>query len=154
MFRNSQAFTLVETVMGIVIISIAMTGTLLAFQIVTRSSADPMIYQQATSIGKSYIEEVASRSYPTILPCPVPPVGGRSVYENICDYNNLTDIGARDQNGQAITGLENYTVNVAFDTTTAALGLLTPGTQVIRIDVTVSHTSIPNLLFSTYRTQR
>lgn len=154
MFRSKKGFTLIEVVIAIAIISIALTGTLLAFQTVVRSSADPLIYQQATSIGKSYLEEIMSRQFPTSLPCPAPPGGGRSVYEDVCDYNNLTDVGARNQNGQTITGLEAYTVNVVLDTATAALGALTPGTQVIRIDVTVSHASIPNLLFSGYRTQR
>lgn len=147
-----KAFTLVELVISILIISIAITGSLLSFKIAGMYSADPMIMHQGISIAKSYLEEIMSKEFPTAYPCSSPPVAGRSEYASVCDYDGLTDVGARDQMNQALTGLEGYTVNVNIDGTTAVLGTLTSGTEVVRVDVTVTHNVMPMVKLSGYRT--
>ncbi|MDQ7073062.1 MAG: hypothetical protein Q9N32_05725 [Gammaproteobacteria bacterium] len=38
----------------------------------------------------------------------------RATFDNIDDYNGLTNSGVIDQNGNTITGLENYTISVAI----------------------------------------
>ena len=143
---------LVELVLSITIIAVALTGTLLAFQTASLYNADPMLQQQAISIGKSYLSEVTQKDFPTTVPCPSPPAGGRSVYTNVCDYHNLVDVGAKTQAGQAISGLGGYTITVTVDTAGAVLGSLTTGTEVVRIDVLVQHNNMPNVRFSGYRT--
>ena len=151
--ENIQAFTLIELVITIVVISVALTGTMLSFNTAVNYSADPVVQQQAVTIIKSYLEEIMQKNFPTTLPCPAPSATGRAAYANICDYNNLIDVGARGQNNQLIAGLGAYTVTVTLDTATAILGSLTSGTQAIRIDVTVSHTSLPqSIKLSGYRT--
>jgi hypothetical protein len=126
---------------------------MLSFNTAANYSSDPVVQQQAVSIIKSYLEEIMQKNFPSTLPCPAPPAGGRTVYVNICDYKNLIDVGARGQDNQLISNLGMYTITVNLDTATAILGSLTSGTQAIRIDVTVSHISLPqSIKLSGYRT--
>lgn len=151
MIRRPKGFTLIELVMAMVIISVSLTGTIIAFRTASKSSADPLLIQQSMAIAKSYLEEIVQKDFPTTIPCGTPPADGRSVYANVCDYDGHTDVGARDQNDAAITPLAAYTISVSIDTTTASLGSLTSGTEVVRIDVTVSHSEIPGVTISAYR---
>lgn len=151
---HKEGFTLIELVLSIVIISICLTGTMLAFITVAKSNADPMIQQQAINIAKSYLEEIITKPFPIIVPCPSVAVGGRAMYANICDYQGLIDIGAKDQDGQVINKLSLYTVKVTVDTVGAALGNLSAGADVVRIDVSVIHPSLQTaMVISGYRTK-
>lgn len=144
-----KGFTLVELVVSITIIAIAVLGTMLAINTAAVYSGDPMISYQAISIAESYLEEITQKSFPGT--CPGSPT--RANYTNIICYNGLSQ-APTDQNGNLIAGLGGYTVTVAVNTTTAQLGSpsLTAGTQVVRIDVTVSHNQMPTMTYSAYRT--
>ena len=147
-FFINQAFTLIELVLSIVIIAISLTGTMLAFITVAKFGADPI------NIGKSYLEEIMAKSFPQTLPCSNAPVAGRGVFENVCDYQELNDVGARDQNGQAIIGLTNYTVRITLDTAGAVLETLNTGTDVVRIDVRVTDPALRTaMVISGYKTR-
>ncbi|HXH54483.1 MAG TPA: type II secretion system protein [Gammaproteobacteria bacterium] len=153
---KNSGFTLVELVISMTIISIAILGTLLAINTATRFSGDPLISTQAIAIAESYIEEILGKNFqsPTVpaaaAACPST-VLTRANFNDICNYNGLNQ-APTDQNGNAIPELSGYTVQVAVDRQTAALGALVSGTQVVRIDVTVSHTSMTGMTFSVYRT--
>ena len=145
-----RGFTLIELVISMSIIAITLIGVLMAINTSTLYSSDPLLTHQAIAIAESYLEEIVSKAFP-IGTCPA---GTRSTYTNICNYNGLSE-SPRDQNGNPIAALASYNVSVSVDSTTASLGFpsLTSGTQVVRIDVTVSHT--PNMVpvtFSMYRT--
>ncbi len=146
---TAKGFTLVELVMSMTIISVALLGTILTINTAVKYSADPLLTHQAVSIAESYLEEMVSKDFP-ITPCPA---GTRSSFTNICQYNGLSEVPT-DQTHTAIAGLGAYTVNVTVDSGAANLGSpsLTTGTQGIRIDVKVSHTSMQTLTFSVYRT--
>lgn len=150
-FKNIKAFTLIELVVSIVVIGIAVTGTLMVFTSTAKRSSDPMVLQQAMAIGKSYLEEIIAKDFPTTVPCPSPPAGGRAVYSNVCDYSGLSDIGATDQNGNSIAALSNYNVAVTIDTTTASMAGLVAGTDIVRIDIDISHPEINGVTISGYR---
>jgi MSHA pilin protein MshD len=67
----------------------------------------------------------------------------------VSDYNGLLDNGARNQNGQLITGLENYRVSVAV-----AQEVFGPSAVTVvglRIDVEVTDPSGQSLRLSSYR---
>ncbi len=149
MRKNHQGFTLIELVVSMTIIAIALLGTLLSINTAALFSGDPLIVQQALFIAESYIEEITGKDFP-VTPCPS---GTRPTFTNICNYNGLSE-APTDQTGTAISGLGNYTVNVSVDSTTASLGApsLTAGTQVVRIDVTLSHANMQSITFSVYRT--
>ena len=152
---NNRGVSLAETVISITIISIALLNIISSFYQSSKTpTASSML--QATNIGEYYLNQILRQDFPTKLPCPAPP-NNRSNYTNICDYNNLVDVGARRQNGSIINGLENYTVSVNLTTSTdAILGNLTGGNtaataQVVRVDVTVTNVGIPNLVITGYK---
>lgn len=138
-FKLNKGMTLIELVMSIVIIGIALMGTILAFNTAARFSGNPVVEHQKVAIAKAYLDEILIKNYPGTVPCGTPPAN-RADYSNICDYNNLTDNGAKDSTGASISGFENYIVTVIIDTAGAQLGSLVSGTQVVRVDVTVKLT--------------
>lgn len=150
---REAGLTLVELVIATVVIAIAVTGTLLAMNLVTRHSADPVIDQQAAAIAEAYLEEILPKSFldpTTNTVCP-PPESSRPLYDNVCDYNGLVDAGARDQDGNAVAGLSGYRVSVVVDTA-ASLNGLTGSNNVLRVDVTVTHAPDVSVTLSGYRT--
>ena len=70
----------------------------------------------------------------------------RSLFDDVADYDGLTDVGARDQNGNAIVGLDNYTVSVDIVDTTLN------GVACRWATVRVSHPADIDLSLSGYRT--
>ena len=150
--RRQSAFTLVEIIVTIVVVSIASVA-LMSFANVVRSSADPVIQQQATTIAEAYLEEILGRSFDD-------PQGGetgndegeagRSDYDDVKDYRSLAAGPAADQFGNPVAALAAYTVtvnisNTALDSIAAA--------DALRIDVSVSHPAISNILLSGFRTR-
>jgi MSHA pilin protein MshD len=151
--RQYCGYTLIELVISMTIIGIAILGTLLAINTSVLFSGNPLISHQAVAIAESYLEEISTKDF-FISPCPaVPSPGGRANFTNVCHYNGLSQ-APTDQNGNAISALSAYSVAVAVNSTTASLGSpsLTPGTQMVRVDVSVSHPVIPTMTFSVYKT--
>lgn len=153
---DTGGVTLIELVISISIVAVAVTGTLLSINRTVRSSADPMIVRQALAIGEAYIEEILLKGYydPDLGAaggvCPVAEAS-RDLYDNICDYDGLSDAGARDQNNNAVAGLASYQVDVAVESATATLGALVGDPAVVRVDVTVASGAEVNLTLSGYR---
>ena len=143
---------MVELVISIVVIGIAVAGTLLAMQRTNASSADPLIVRQAGSVAEAYLVEILLKPYldPNGVLCPAPNPAGRTEYDNICDYDALDDNGARDQNNAAMSGLSRYRVRVDVDPN-ATLGALSGPTDVVRVDVRVTHPDRVDFTLSGYR---
>lgn len=152
---RQRGASLVELVITIVVISISVGAVIGALSRMTAHSADPMIEAQAVAIAESYLEEIMLKSYldPGGTVCPLPPPGGRGVYDNICDYNGLDDTGAKDQSGTAIAGLGDYRVRVTVDTGASLNGLSGSG-AVLRVDVRVTYADadLVDITLSGYRT--
>lgn len=157
--------SLVELVMFIMVIAVGLTGVLAVMNYTSQHSADPMVREQALLIAESYMEEVLVKKFidpttGTTRTCPTPE-GGRTNYDNVCDYNGLSDTGARDQFGNVITGLENYNVAVVVSGGTGiSLGpstnlvANTGSIRVLQVDVTVTHSNDPGFILplTGYRT--
>lgn len=109
--RQQLGASLIELVITIVIISIALVGILGVVNLSVRHSADPVVQQQAIAIAESYLEEIL------LLPVTDPDGSNtgenRATFDNVEDYDGLHDTGATDQNGNAISGLENYVITVS-----------------------------------------
>jgi MSHA pilin protein MshD len=150
--RLQSAFTLVEVIVTIVVVSIASVA-LMSFANMVRGSADPVIQQQATTIAESYLEEILLRSFND-------PQGGetgadegeagRAEYDDVKDYRSLAAGPAADQFGNPVAALSAYTVTV--NVTNTALGGI-PAADALRVDVSVSHAAISNILLSGFRTR-
>ena len=95
--RRRSGVSLIELVAAIVVISVALTGTILLAETTTRHSASPMLGRQAVSIAEAYLEEALAKPYldpeeGTV--CPTPEVT-RDLYDNVCDYDGLDETGPR-----------------------------------------------------------
>lgn len=78
MVRKSRGFTLIEMVITIVVVSVGLTGVLLAFQVVVRSSADPLVTKQMVSIAEAQMEAAVLREFANLADdatCAVCPAG-------------------------------------------------------------------------------
>ncbi len=158
-----HGFSLIELIIAIVIIGTAVVGIMSAMSFLSARSADPAIQEQALLIGEAYLEEVLLK--PFLDPagaanvCPAPEAGGRSAYDNVCDYNGLTNVGARDQFNNPVSGLETYTVTVTV-TGDAAVTLGPAASQinntdklrVLRVDVRVQGPGATDMTLTGYRT--
>lgn len=144
LLRGQSGVTLVELIVSMVIISIALGGVLMVMNFTTSHSADPMIQHQAVAIAEAYMEEILLQSYDN-------PSGGytgtqRDQFDDVSDYSGLHDVGAKDQQGGAITGLESYTVDVAVATTTLN------GVSAKKITLTVTRGTAVTVSLVGYRT--
>ncbi|MHA7837393.1 MAG: prepilin-type N-terminal cleavage/methylation domain-containing protein [bacterium] len=136
--RAEAGLSLIELVVAIVVVSIALGGTLLVVDTAARRSSDPMLEWQALSIAEAYLEEALQKSYRDPDgggPCG-PSEPSRSLYDDVCDYDGLDELGARDQSGRLVNGLESYRIRIEVDTA-ASLGGLSGASEVMRVDVTV-----------------
>lgn len=156
--RDSQTgVTLIELIVSMVIIAISLTGVLLVFTTTVRHSGDPMQLHQAVAIGEAYLEEILLREYldpDTGTVCPASEAG-RSLYDNVCDYDGLNDNGARDQTGAAIPGLGSYRIQVNVDqaaTLSGTSATLGGSGSVLRVDVTVNPPVGSGFSISGYKT--
>ena len=61
--REASGVTLIELVISITIVGIAVTGTLLSINRSVRSSADPLVVQQALVVAGAYLEEILVNDY-------------------------------------------------------------------------------------------
>ncbi len=137
-----SGFTLLEIITTVVVIAIAATALMSVFSSTIRTSADPMLQHQALAIAEAYMEEILLKDFA------IGPETTRANFDDVRDYDGLTDVGARDQANNLIAGLNDYTISV----TVANDGLNgIAAADSLRIDITVSHAMIDDILLSGYR---
>jgi len=67
MVHKPGGFTLIEMIITIVVISVGLTGVLLTFQVVVKSSADPLIAKQLISIAEARMEGAMVKEFADIV---------------------------------------------------------------------------------------
>ena len=144
--RDNHGVTLVELIVAMVVISVALTGVMMVINYTTLHSADPVLRHQSIAIAEAYMEEITLKNF-------TDPDGvgeaNRALFDDVSDYNGLVDVGAVDQNGTAIAGLGNYTVNVIV--APQAYGPAGATVNGLRIDVTVTDPAGENLTLTGFR---
>ena len=135
--------------MSIVIVTIAASSVLGVMSMNNASSADPMLRHQASSIAEAYLEEILLK--PFADPDGVDGEVARMDFDDVDDYNGLSDVGARDQFGNPIALLSDYSVSVSVSPSAALPGV--PAADVLRVDVNVAWESRINFIVSSYRTR-
>lgn len=146
---DQRGVTLVELLVSIVIVAIASSAVLGVLSITAGGSADPMIRHQAAAIGEAYLEEILLK--PMSDPDGIDGEAARIDFDDVDDYDGLTDIGARDQFGNPIASLAAYDVSVAV---TPSAGLpAAPAADVLRVDVNIVRAADINFTLSGYRLQ-
>jgi len=163
---NYNGFTLIELIVAVVVLAIGATAFTILINQTTRDSVDPLLRVQANAIAQSYLEEILAQAFcdpnfstdcPTdctanaCTNCSVPDAG-RPNFNDICDYQGVSDVGAFDRNGASISGLGSYNVTVTVDDGAGLGGLSGANGEVIRVDVDVTHPGLPGpVTLSGYR---
>ncbi len=137
-----SGFTLLELITTIVVIAVAAPTLMSVFSSTIQTSADPMFQHQALSIAEAYMEEILLKDFA------IGPETTRANFDDVRDYNGLTDVGARDQANNLIAGLNDYTISVTV-VNDGLNGIAAADS--LRIDLTVSHAMIDDILLSGYR---
>jgi MSHA pilin protein MshD len=145
--RPQRGVTLIELVVAITIVAIAAVAVLGALASITTRGANTMVRQQAVAIADAYLEEILLQ--PVTPPSGAATPTSRANFNDVDEYNGLLDVGARDQFGNALAPLSNYTVSVAV-VPTAALPNITAA-NARRIDVSVTDPTGLTVVLSGYR---
>ncbi|NOQ52460.1 MAG: pilus assembly protein MshD [Desulfuromonadaceae bacterium] len=138
--------TLIELVVAMVVISVALAGIMSVINYTTLHSADPVLRHQSLAIAEAYMEEIALKNY---IDPDADGEGSRALFDDVDDYNGLSESGVHDQNGNAIGGLENYSVTVSV----APQNYGPSGAEVsgLKIAVTVTDPAGESLALTGYR---
>ncbi|NOT12631.1 MAG: prepilin-type N-terminal cleavage/methylation domain-containing protein [Methylococcaceae bacterium] len=144
--RFQEGVTLIELILSMVIISIAVVGIFSVINLTTRHSADPVVNYQAIAIAESYMDEILLQAYAD--PDGINAGETRASFDDVSDYNGLTDVGARNQQGALISNLSRYTVEVVVSAPVA----LTGGVSAKKISVSVSGQGLSGLALVGYKT--
>ena len=142
--------TLIELIISIVVIGIALSGILLVMNQNIGASANPLIQHQAIAIGEAYLEEILEK--PFVDPQAPDGEANRNQYDDIDDYNAIVAQIPRDQDGNAIAGLGNYSVTVSVvNEAIGPVGNQAPSGQTFRVTVSVLTPTNSNVQISGYR---
>ena len=173
--RSQAGLSLVELIMFIVIVTTAVAGVLMVFNLTTQKSADPQVRKQMLAVAEALLEEVELKAFTYCDPddpnaalaattssagctgstngandeskLPLGPEATeiRATYDNVSDYNGLNLVPASDINGTQILG---YTAAVSVSQQQLEAGI--PLDASLRITVTVTHGN-DSLSLSGYR---
>ena len=133
---HQRGLTLVELLIAIIVIGVGLAGVLLAFNTVSRGSADPLVTQQMLAIAEEMLEEIQLKPYAPAANT-APAACARNTYNDVADYHGYTTSAKICTiDGTAIPSLAAYSVSVQVTTATLA-GVAAAK----RISVTVTHGS-------------
>ncbi|MCD8523439.1 MAG: type II secretion system GspH family protein [Saccharospirillaceae bacterium] len=144
--NRQQGLTLVELVIMLIIISVALAGSLKAFSLLSGRSSDALLQSRSISLAQIYLDEILARQFDENTgPAGVPPYNGvcritddgesRAQYDDVDDYNgiNAEDPALMDQ---SLAGLYNgYRVSIEVHCDNS-LGIHAEGAK--RIDLTIT----------------
>ncbi|MEQ6886076.1 type II secretion system protein [Salicola sp. Rm-C-2C1-2] len=151
--------TLVELVMTIVIISVAIAGVVGAFSLVSGRSANSLFQTRAVELGQFYMDEILAQKYDDATPVGgVPPVSGctinaeesnRSAYDDVDDYDAITNAPPRTAKGASLSGYDGFEVSVTVVCAGGEVGLAASDAK--RIDLLITGPADSEFSLSAYR---
>jgi len=174
---QQRGVSLIELIMFIVIISVALTGILLVMNIVTRSSADPLVHKQALAIAESLLEEVELMPFTFCDPddasavtatstaeCTTVEVAGVendvSRYHATLPFDNVSDYGGFGMLSGSImditgtnTGLIGYTLRPITVTAVDFGGITAASGDALLVTVTVTDPTGTDIVLEGIRTR-
>lgn len=148
--RLQAGFSLIETVVFMLVIGIALAVLVNVFSLAATANADPLPRRQALAIAQALIEEVSYNAAAN------PPGGfagpytaaNRNRFDDVMDYNGLTLNGITDLSNAPLVGLEAYRAQVSVAAT--AFGAV-PAAAGFRITVSVTDPRGETLALDGYR---
>ena len=154
-----RGMSLVEMVITIVIISVALVGSLRAFSVLTGRSADVLIQTRSADLAQLYFDEILSRRYDEATgtngvpaytgACRITNDGeSRDNYDDVDDYYAVTNESPDTMDASLATDYSGYTVsiNVVCDD---SIGVNTGGAK--RIEITIDDPIGATSVFSMYK---
>ena len=100
--------TLVELIIAMAIVGIALASLVAVYNRANVGSADPLVTQQMLSVAETMMEEIMQKPYTGDGAVPA----SRALYDEVRDYAGYARTGIVNVNGDAVAGLERYTVAV------------------------------------------
>jgi MSHA pilin protein MshD len=111
--RRRQAFSIMETTMATLMVGILLAGSLASFARIRGMQQDMVMMEQANLLAIDLMNEILSLPYsePGVTTVSTGPESGessRSLYDDVDDYNGLTETSAVTRSGSAIAGASRY----------------------------------------------
>ena len=168
--RHQQAgFTLVETIIVIVLVGAMMAGMTSLFMNNVGNSYRPFLRQRALAVANAFMDEIQHRRWNEASPlgggcvntgasCPTGPAAmaigtdgdTRTTYDDIDDYNGLNQSPPQNSAGVDMPGYAGFTVNVPVAQPAAAWNTIAAA-DVRLITVSVTSPSNETISISAYR---
>jgi MSHA pilin protein MshD len=130
--KRQQGFTLIELIVFIIVVSVGVLGILSVFSVAVKGSGDPVIRKQSISIAEALLDEILAKDFSS---------GGysgtdRLQFDDVSDYAGYHQVGITSLDGSPVSGLENYTLDIAVDAS-SALGIAAGDIKKVTVSVTV-----------------
>lgn len=149
--HSSLGISLVESILFMVVISVALVVLLKAFDQAAVASADPLLRRQSLAIAQALLEEISLKDFANPSPGgftgPYNPAT-RNQFDDVMDYDGLVMNGISDLSGTVVAGLEDYSASVSVSA--AAFGGV-PASAGWRINVSVTDPAGQMLALDGYR---
>jgi MSHA pilin protein MshD len=168
---QQTGFTLVETIIVIVLVGAMMAGMTSLFMTNVANSHRPYLRQKALAVANAFMDEILRKRWNEVTPLgggcvnagsgfcgtgtgafPIGADGGeaRATYDDIDDYHGLNQSPPQDSSGTDMPGFTGYTVNVSVVQPGASWNSV-PAADVRLITVSVTSSSNETIAVSTYR---
>lgn len=147
--RPAGGFSLIETIVFIVIVSVALVGVLSVLNLTAARSADPMQIKQAVAIGEGFIDEILSRDYSNATAYAGASIDPRRNFADVDDFSGYvatTTPGIYTRGGAIIPALAQYSVTILVAAPAAISGV-----PMKAITVTVTDPSGNTYPFTAYK---
>lgn len=166
---SQRGFTLIETVIVIVLVGAMMAGMTSLFMNNVGNSHRPFLRQRALAVANAYMDEIQRKQWNEATPlgggcvntgasCPTGPgviaIGAdgetRATYDDIDDYHGLNQSPPQDSSGTDMPGYAGYTVSVTVAQPGGSWNTI-PAADVRLITVSVTSSSNETISLSAYR---
>lgn len=140
--RHLRGFTLIELIIFIVVVGAGLAGILSVTTTSIKASADPLVRKQALAIAESLLEEILLKEFKDPNTGGTNGTGGictagagtnRSLWTNVCEYNNYSSTGITDVQGGAIASLNAYKILPAVTVADISIGSVTLKKVVVQV---------------------
>lgn len=168
--RQQQAgFTLIETIIVIVLVGAMMAGMTSLFMTNVGNSHRPFLRQRALAVANAFMDEIQHKRWNEATPigggcvntgasCPTGPAATaigtdgdtRATYDDIDDYNGLNQTPPQNSAGANMPGYDGFTVNVSVVQPGGSWNGI-PAADVRLITVSVTSNSNETIAISSYR---
>lgn len=170
--KHPSGFTLIETVIVIVFISIAMVGVLNAYTHAMHNSATPMQQIRAIELAQAYMEEILTKRFDETSgqgglprcgssdagsqPCTVAGSFGadtgetRNLFDDVDDFHGINELPPVDSLGNTRTGYDNYRAQITISYAGSELSSIN-NNDAKRINIIITTASGDSFDFSAYR---